>query len=217
MEHSALSAEDVYHHLLAAKAVGTPVFVRVPADDLTNTKKVLEMGPAGIIFPMVKNAQHAKQLLDTTLYPPYGKRGCGPKGAVRYGLDNEPTFYKDGHLRLCRFVQIELESAAMDAQAIADLPYLDGCILGMHDLSGSINRLGDIFCEQNMMLAQKAIAAFKKAGKTIGVSTYATDNATLQTYRDMGLNLISTGADYDYILKKGQETLRTVKGVLSEK
>ncbi len=213
MEHTTLSTQDVYHHLLAAKAVGTPVFVRVPADDLTNTKRVLEMGPDGIIFPMVKDAAHAKALLDWTVYPPYGKRGCGPKGAVRYGLDDEPTFYREGHLKLCRFVQIEQESAALDAENIAALPYVDGCILGMHDLSGSIGRLGEVFCERNVELANKAIDAFKKAGKTVGVSTYATDPATLQKYHDMGINMISTGADYDHILKKGTETFNTVKTI----
>ena len=75
LEHTVMDAEHLYHHLLAAKAAGTPVFVRVPVDDLTITKKVLEMDIDGIIFPMVKDAEHAKQLIDITLYPPYGKRG----------------------------------------------------------------------------------------------------------------------------------------------
>lgn len=213
MEHTALSCEQVYHHLLAAKAGGTPVFVRVPVDDLTVTKKVLEMGIDGIIFPMVKDAAHAKKLLDNTLYPPYGTRGCGPKGAVRYGIDSEPYFYGEGHLKLCRFVQIELESAAKEAKEIAALPYLDGCVLGMHDLSGSIGRLGDIFCEKNLELANGAIEAFQDAGKTVGVSTFATDSETLGRYHSMGINMISTGADYDYILKNAKMTLETLKNV----
>jgi len=106
------------------------------------------MGIDGIIFPMVRNTAHAKKLLENALYPPYGTRGCGPKGAVRYGIDSESAFYGKGHLELCRFVQIELESAAMEAEEIAGIPYLDGCVLGMHDMSGSIGRLGDIFCEK---------------------------------------------------------------------
>lgn len=216
MEHTALSCEQVYHHLLAARACGTPIFVRVPVDDLTVTKRVLEMGVDGIIFPMVKNAEHAKQLLQNTLYPPYGTRGCGPKGAVRYGLDSEPTYYGEGHLKLCRFVQIEQASAAQEAEQIAAIPYLDGCVLGMHDLSGSIGRLGDIFCEENLRLAEKSIAAFQKAGKTVGVSTFATDPETLGRYHKMGINMISTGADYDYILKKGKETLAVMKQLQGE-
>ena len=213
MEHTALSCEQVYHHLLAARACGTPVFVRVPVDDLTVTKRIVEMGVDGIIFPMVKNAEHAKQLLDNTLYPPYGTRGCGPKGAIRYGLFSENEYYWKDHLKMCRFVQIEQACAAEDAERIAALPYLDGCVLGMADLSGSICRIGEIFCEENVRLANKAISAFRAAGKTVGISTFATDAQTLQRYHDMGINMISTGADYDYILKKSQETLATLHAV----
>ena len=216
MEHTTLSCEQVYHHILAAKSAGIAAFVRVPVNDLTNTKRVLEMGIDGIIFPMVRDAVHAKELLDNTLYPPYGKRGCGPKGAVRYGIDSEPDFYIEGHKRICRFVQIELESAAMDAQEIAKLPYLDGCILGMHDLSGSIGKLGDIFCEENLKFANYAIESFSKAGKTVGVSTFATDEETLNRYYNMGINMISTGADYEYIVREARNTLDTMKKVRKE-
>ena len=207
MEHTTLSTEQVRTHILAAKAHGTPVIVRVPVDDLTNTKRILETNVDGIVFPMVKSYEDAKRLIDNTLYPPYGTRGCGPKGAVRFGFDDEPTYYKEGHLKICRFVQIEQESAVRDAERIASIPYLDGCVLGMHDLSGSIGRLGDVFCEENVALAKKAIEAFKRAGKTVGVSTCATDEETLTRYRDMGINLITAGADYDYILKGARSTL----------
>jgi 2-dehydro-3-deoxyglucarate aldolase/4-hydroxy-2-oxoheptanedioate aldolase len=207
-EHASLSEQDIYHHLLAARAAGTSVIVRVPVDDLTMTKHILEMGPDGILFPMVKDAEHAKALLADTLYPPYGTRGCGPKGAVRYGLDNEPHFYKEGHLSLCRFVMIEKKSAALDAERIASIPYLDGCVLGMHDLSGSISRLGDVFCEENLSLAKMAADAFLAEKKAVGLSTYAIDEKTLATYRDLGVNMISTGADYDYILRMGRDTLQ---------
>lgn len=217
MEHVALTEQDIYHHLLAARSVGTPVFVRVPVDDLTVTKRVLEMGVDGIIFPMVRDAKHAKALLDQTLYPPYGKRGCGPKSAVRYGIDDEFEFYKNGHLKTLRFVQIELESAALDAKNIAALDYLDGCILGMHDLSGSINKLGKVFSQENIALARMAIDAFTEANKTVGVSTYAIDEETLVRYRDMGINMISTGADYDYILRFGRDTLKLANKVLNRK
>ena len=211
MEHTTLSPEQVRAHIMAAKAHGGEVVVRVPVDDLTNTKRILEMNADGIVFPMVKDAEHAKRLIDSTLYPPLGTRGCGPKGAVKFGLDDEPTYYKEGHLKLCRFVQIEQKSAALDAEAIAAIPYLDGCVLGMHDLSGSIGRLGDVFCEENVELAMRAIRAFQKAGKAVGVSTCATDPETLRRYRDMGITMITSGADYDYIVKAAKVTLAREK------
>jgi 2-dehydro-3-deoxyglucarate aldolase/4-hydroxy-2-oxoheptanedioate aldolase len=217
LEHTAMDAEHVHMHLLAAHSAGKPLVVRVPQDDLTITKKILEMGIDGIIFPMAKDAKHAKELLDMTLYPPYGTRGCGPKGAVRYGIDNEGEYYKQPHIeKLCRFVQIEQKSAALDAENIAALEHLDGCILGMYDLSGSIGRPGEIFCEENLALANKAITACKKSGKSVGVMTFAIDKETMQRYYDMGVNMITTGADYDFILRIARESLKTMKEVFGK-
>ena len=213
MEHTTLSPEQVRAHILAAKAHGTPVIVRVPVDDLTNTKRILETNVDGIVFPMIRDYEHAKRLVESTLYPPLGNRGCGPKGAVRFGIDDEPTYYREGHLKLCRFIQIEQESAVRDVERIATIPYLDGCILGMHDLSGSIGRLGDVFCRENLDLAKRAIEAFRSVGKTVGVSTCAIDSDTLTRYRDMGINMITSGADYDYIVKSGISTLMLQKKI----
>ena len=110
---------------------------------------------------------------------------------------------------------IEQKSAALDAQSIAAIPYLDGCVLGMHDLSGSIARLGDVFCEENLSLAKMAADAFLAEKKAVGLSTYAIDEKTLATYRDLGVNMISTGADYDYILRMGRDTLERTKDVFN--
>ena len=86
----------------------------------------------------------------------------------------------------------------------------------MHDLSGSINKLGEVFSKENLALAKKTINAFTKANKSVGVSTYATDKNTLLLYRDMGINIISTGADFDYVLKAGKTTLETINNVLGK-
>ena len=91
------------------------------------------------------------------------------------------------------------------------MPYLDGCVLGMHDLSGSIGDLGNIFGKQTLTLAKKSIAAFAKQKKTVGVSTFSTAPKILKRYHEMGINMISTGADYEYILKNAAETLKTIK------
>lgn len=217
MEHTRLSFDQIHTHHLAASANGTPMFVRVPVHDLTYTKRVLEMGVEGIIFPMVESYEDALEVLSWTLYPPYGKRGCGPKGAVRYGLDDENAYYGKPHIdKVCRFIQIEQKSAVDDIEKIAKIPYLDGCILGMYDLSGSVGALGDIFSPENLNYVEKTIRVFKENNKTVGVSTFATDQATLQRYHDMGVNMISTGAEYLYILQGAKDTLACIRKVQGE-
>ena len=38
LEHTRISMDNLYEHILAAKTTGTPVIVRVPVNDLTVTK-----------------------------------------------------------------------------------------------------------------------------------------------------------------------------------
>lgn len=206
MEHTTLTPEQVHHHILAARNEGVACVVRVPVHDLTITKRIMEIGPDGIVFPMVKNAEEARELISWTMYPPLGARGCGPKAAVRYGIDNEPEFYKNGHIKTCRFIQIERVSAAEETEQIAAIPGVDGCILGLLDLSGSRNALGDMYSTDNLSYAIKVAKAMEKHGKTAGISTGSTDTETLTMLKNIGLNMISAGADFEYIVKLGRET-----------
>ena len=81
-EHTYMSYKEVLCHLNAARSASIPAVVRLPQDDLTATKKILEMGPEGIIFPMVRSADELEHLIDMTLYPPLGSRGFGPLRAI---------------------------------------------------------------------------------------------------------------------------------------
>ena len=200
--------------LVAAKSVGKQSIVRVPQNDLTYTKKVLEMGPDGIIFPMVYNAKEAEELLSYTLYPPYGSRGCGPQRAVRYGVDDELAYFKSGPMNLCRFLQIECESFVNELDKIVDNPYIDGFILGLADLSGSINEIGNLFGEKNLRLAEKAIDIATKHNKIVGSATLATDEKTLSLLYDMGIRMITCGADFNYIVNGARKTFETIKKVI---
>lgn len=214
MEHSAITIDMCYNMLVAAKSVGRQAIVRVPQHDLTYTKKVLEMGPDGIIFPMVKNKEEAEELLSYTLYPPYGKRGCGPQRAVRYGVDDELKYFKSGPFDICRFLQIECESFIDDLEEIAQNPYIDGFILGLADLAGSINEIGNFFGEKNLTLAKKAIDIATKHNKIVGSATLATDEKTLSNLRDMGVKMFTCGADFNYITSGAMKTYENLKKVI---
>lgn len=214
LEHSAITLDMCYAMLVAAKSVGRQAIVRVPQNDLTYTKKVLEMGPDGIIFPMVHNANEAEELLSYTLYPPYGTRGCGPQRAVRYGVDDEIAYFKSGPMDLCRFMQIECKTFIEEFEQIVDNPYIDGFILGLADLSGSINEIGDFFGKRNLELAKKAIDIAAKHNKIVGSATLATDEETLTMLYNMGIKMITCGADFNYIINGAKKTFETVKKVI---
>jgi 2-dehydro-3-deoxyglucarate aldolase/4-hydroxy-2-oxoheptanedioate aldolase len=196
LEHSYLSLDDLFAHILAIKSTGTPVIVRVPQDDLTYTKKVIEMGVDGIIFPMIRSAEQANKLIAATLYPPYGNRGFGPMGAVDFGFNDAKEYTHDTVDHLCRFIQIEHIDAVNDLEEIIKNEYIDGYIFGPNDLSGSINEICEVFEENTTELIKRAVSVLKKADKYIGLSTGDTSENVIKYWNSMGVDMISASSDF---------------------
>lgn len=198
-EHSYMSYETVLGHIMALRSTGTPVVVRLSQDDLTSTKKILEMGVDGIIFPMVKTSQEANRLISDTLYPPYGNRGFGPMNAVDYGLKNVLEYAKNDHNDLCRFIQIEHKDTIEDLDEIMKNPYIDGYIFGPNDLSGSYNMLGDVFSDKITEVIRDTINRLHKNDKYVGIASGGYSEEILRHWSSMGADMLCGGADFDFI------------------
>lgn len=210
-EHSALGYQDVQNMLNASNLAGTPVIVRVPQDDLTFTKKVLEMGPDGIIFPMVHTAEEANRLIGYTLYPPYGNRGCGPMRAVKYGGIPLEDYVNKYSLEMCRFVQIECKTAVDELEEMVKNPYIDGFVFGPVDLSGSCNDFLRVFEGETMEQMKKAISICQKYAKLVGVSYGAYSSEVIRRWHEMGVGMISVGSDFGYLYEQAKNTLKNMR------
>ena len=213
MEHNYISFETLLALVLAVKSTGTAVIVRAPQDDLTATKKIIEMGVDGIIFPMVRTAQEADRLLSYTLYPPYGRRGFGPMNAVGYGAYDIGEYVANNHKDMCRFIQIEHVDAVKNLDEIMKNEFIDGYIIGANDLSGSINELCNVFGENTTALITETIQKLKANGKYVGLSTGDMAESTFQHWYDMGVDMLSAAADFDFLtagMKKNRELLEKV-------
>lgn len=213
MEHNNLSVEKLMGHIIAVRAGGTDVIVRVPQDDLTFTKKILEMGPDGIIFPMVHNAGEAERLIGSTLYPPAGSRGFGPMGAVDYGYKNALEYVRSQPDDLCRFIQIENTEVIGDLDRVTQNPYIDGYIWGPCDFSGSIGEMLNVFGENETACIRAVTERLHEAGKYVGLSTGDTDADILQHWHDLGIDMISAGADFGFVQQMCLQTRKTLERI----
>ena len=88
--------------------------------------------------------------------------------------------------------------------------------MGLADLSGSINEIGDFFGENNLALAKKAIDIARKHNKIVGSATLATDEKTLTMLYDMGITMITCGADFNHLVNGAKATYETVKKVIGK-
>ena len=88
---------------------------------------------------------------------------------------------------------------------------IDGYIFGPCDLSGTLGELGNIYGEKIQNCIRKAIEILKKHGKTIGISLGTTYVSELKFWKDLGINMISSGTDYDFIMRGARDNLRNFR------
>ena len=212
-EHTSVGAESLRMHLVSAKAGGTPAFVRVPMHDCNFVKKVLDIGAAGIIFPQIETAAEADAAMKSTLYPPEGRRGFGPLGAIGYGARDLDDYIAHINEELCRFIQIESATAVRNLPEIVRNPWIDGYIFGPCDLSGSIGELNQVFGERNVQYLREAAKILKDNGKCIGVSTGSDDPEVLAFWDELGVNMISSGVDFAYMRNAAVRNLANLRRI----
>jgi 2-keto-3-deoxy-L-rhamnonate aldolase RhmA len=141
MEHAALSLEVAQAHIMAAELAGTAPIVRVPWNDAVSIKQVLDLGAAGIIVPMVRTAEEARQAVAACRYPPEGVRGYGPRRSSHYGRMPWAAVSEYANRSVLAVVQIEHIDAVQNLDDILDVPGLDGIYLGTGDLALSMGIL----------------------------------------------------------------------------
>ena len=215
-EHSEMSYTKLRNHLTAVNAGATPTLVRVSMNDYNHVKRVMEMGPDAILFPMINTPEEADAAMQFCMYPPQGRRGFGPLRAVNYGIEDLDAYITAANENTCRFIQIETETAVRNLPRIVKNPYIDGYFFGPCDLSGSIGELNQVFGQRTQDLIREAIAILKDAGKPIGVSTGSTDPEVTGFWHDLGINIISTGTDYDYIMRGARDNLSKMKTIMKK-
>lgn len=210
-EHSENSYTSLRQHITAVNAGGTPAIVRVSMNDYNHVKRVMEMGPDGLIFPMINTPEEARAAMEFCMYPSEGRRGFGPLRAVGYGIDDMDSYIAEANEKTCRFVQVETATAVDNLSEIVKNPYIDGFIFGPCDLSGSLGELNCVFGEKTQSYIRRAISIIKDAGKPVGVSTGSTDPEVTGFWHDLGIDIISTGTDYDYIMRGARDNLADMR------
>src|SRR5262245_21018103 len=83
MQHSAIGGGDVLPMLPAASIKDVPVMVRVPWNDPPTIMRMLDLGAAGVMVPMVSSADEARRAAGACFYAPEGYRSYGPVRRAR--------------------------------------------------------------------------------------------------------------------------------------
>ncbi len=111
-------------------AMRIPVLVRTWTHDFGTIEKLLDTGAEGIIVPMVNTPEQASEIVSHCYYPPVGIRS---HGSIR--MDCVEKDADEWNKRVVTIMMIETPQAMKNAEAIANVPGVDGLLIGAEDLS----------------------------------------------------------------------------------
>jgi len=156
-EHSAVDLVQTQALFQAIKAgnINCAAMVRLKGSDYSDTKRYMDAGAAGVIAPLINNADQAAELIRSVKYQPLGMRGVGFCRANNYGLKlQESVETANDETFVC--VQIEHADALSNINEIFRVPGIDAAMIGPYDLTASMGITGQ-FDHPEMLAATEAI------------------------------------------------------------
>ena len=204
MQHGLIDFADMLAMMTAMHKAGKPALVRPPLADEGLQAKVLDAGAAGIIVPMINTPAEARALVETTKYPPLGKRSWGAYLAqMASGLS--AADYLAAANRLSKtFAMIETAEAMDNVEAIAATEGIDGLFVGPNDLCISLTggEPPDYRHPKVKAALPVIVKAAEAAGKVPGIFAPNLDMAL--EFAGLGFRLISIGTDAGFLSAAAQ-------------
>lgn len=190
-EHGSMSIETVGAQISAIKANGCVPLLRVPSLTSDNTKKGLDAGAYGLMYPMISTKSESENVVSWTAYPPRGTRGVGPVRANNF-FANATEYFEFEKSEILRIVQIETKEAVENIDEILSVDGIDVAFIGPYDLSFSLGVNGDFENEKLKKAIDKVIAACKKHGVTCGIMT---NDKQFKEHFEKGIRFFIYGVD----------------------
>ena len=194
LEHGIGDYDTCIYQLQAAGGAPAAPLVRVAWNDPVRVKRILDLGPSGIIFPWVNDADQARQAVAAMRYPPQGIRGTvGLSRANDYSWDF-PGYFARANDVLLTVVQIETATGLENCREIAAVDGVDVLFAGPLDLSVSLGIPGQ-FDHPKLRAALKTIASAAREHHKVAGTVLGNDDMLEQFISD-GFTFMALGSDW---------------------
>jgi 4-hydroxy-2-oxoheptanedioate aldolase len=168
LQHGLIDYQTALGMVQVVSNLQVATLCRVPWNEPGIIMKVLDAGFAGVICPMINNADEAQRFARACLYAPRGFRSFGPTRAGQvYGAD----YAEKATDIVCAFAMIETREALQNLDAILAVDGIDGVYIGPADLSLSLGYKPSLLPTDAEVLDAIALihSKAKAAGKIAGI------------------------------------------------
>lgn len=210
IEHSAIDLQTVQNLIGHIQANDMEALVRVSKNDEVVIKRVMDAGANGVIVPMVKNAQEAKQAVSWVRYPPMGERGVGLSRAQHYGTAfNEYNKWVNEEAVI--IAQIEHIEGVKNLAEILDVEGVDGIIVGPYDLSASMGKPGMFYDDDVKEVLLEIDRVTLAKSKSLGYHVIESDYNKIIEKMAKKYNFLAFSLDFFFLGDKAREQMELLK------
>lgn len=208
-EHGPIDTERLQAMIRATTETAATPVVRVARNLDWLAKRALDVGALGVMMPGVNSAEEAAAAVRAVRYPPEGIRGFGPTFAgLRWGLSaNE--YVQQANKAVMAIVQIEHVDAVARIDEIVPVPGLDLALIGPYDLSGSMDRLGQVAHPQVQAAIARVLKAAQRAQVPVGI--FGATAEEVNQYIAQGFRAILVGVDAAFLASGAKSVLGQIR------
>ena len=194
MEHSNITLADLPALFAAMENRGALPLVRLPENDPSLARRVMDTGAAGVIVPMVNTKKDAERVVEAVKFPPAGRRGIGIARAHGYGRDFK-AHIKRSNDDVLVVVQIEHIEAVRNVEAIFSVPGVDAYMIGPYDMSGSLGIPGQLDHPKVVEAKAKVLKAGRNKRIVPGIHLVHPTEAQIEEALKLGYRFIALSSD----------------------
>ncbi len=214
MEHGAFAIDTVATMVQATRLAGVTPLVRVPSDEYHLMCRPLDAGAQGIMIPRVESRAQVERIVECTMYPPVGDRGCSvAKGHNDFAGQNLWEFTAAANQENMIILQIERARAVEDIDDLLSVPGVGGVVIGPNDLALSLGvRDNDMLGALEEPIQQVLDAALKR---DIPCGIHIANLDWLAEWQRRGMRLMCYSTDLNFLRSgaaAGIEELRKAAG-----
>ncbi|WP_419806731.1 HpcH/HpaI aldolase family protein [Terriglobus sp.] len=207
-EHAPFDRGTLDVCIMAARAAGMDVLVRVPSAAPEHVLNALDCGATGVVIPHVRSAADAEAVVRSAHYGQAGRGYAGSSRAAGYTTVAMAQHKNASAARTVVIAQIEDPEAVDSIDAIAAVEGIDALFIGRVDLTVAYGASSQ---DDPRVIAavERVVAASVAAGKPVGMFLARVED--VQYWRERGALLFLLGSDHAFLLAGARDLAHRVK------
>ncbi len=208
-EHAPFDRAAIDGCIMAARAGGMDVLVRVASAAPEHILNALDCGATGVLVPHVRSAAEARQVVRMARYGAGGRGYAGSSRAAGYTTKPMATHLADSRATTVVVAQVEDPEAIDDIEAIAEVDGLDALFVGRADLTVAYAAAGQD--DPRVVAALDAVcAAGRRHGRPTGL--FLAREGDAPGWTDKGARLFLLASDHNFMLAGAAALTARVRG-----